>query len=68
MGAESLLRSRHVQAPRFNRGWILLAALLVSLALFAFAVLVGLISPGLSPESDEVLVGPFRWAHDPQFA
>ena len=64
MGAESLLPSRRVLIPRATF-WISLAVSLVALALLAFAVLLGLISPGPSLESEPVLMGPFRWGPSP---
>ena len=60
MGAESSLHFRLV--PMLHvAGWISLVALLVALALLAYAVLLGLINPDPSPASEPLLMGPFRW-------
>ena len=64
MGAESSLPSHRVLIPPATV-WISLAVLLVALGLLAFVVLLGLISPDPSLESEPVLMGPFRWGPPP---
>jgi hypothetical protein len=67
MGAESSLHFRHVRSPR-PATWIVLAALLVSLALLASAGLVGLTNPGHSPANEPTLMAPFRWPAEQMLA
>jgi hypothetical protein len=64
MGAESQLRSRPGRTLH-AAVWISLAALLLALGLLAFVALLVLINPGLSPGSEQLLTGPFRWASHP---
>jgi hypothetical protein len=60
MGVASSLLFQRVRRPR-TAVWISLVALLIVLSLLAFVELLGLMSRDLSPVSDPVLVGPFRW-------
>jgi hypothetical protein len=60
MGAASLLRFLPAHSPRVA-AWITLAALFVAVCLLAYAVLLGVTSPGHSPANEPVLMGPFRW-------
>jgi hypothetical protein len=64
MGVESSLPFRRVPMLHAT-AWISLAVLLVALGLLAFVMLLGLINPGLSPENEPLLMGPFRWGPPP---